>query len=369
MVTFESICLGKLSELIQTRMVILNTIINQMKKIVFSLILVFSFFETSYGQHERIIEKWKTETIYDNDLGEINYHIYKNKIDSRKPLIVYLQGSTNLPLFYIKPNSKYYSNGITLNVNSMSNDYHIVLISKPNTPLADSIKIAPSGRKYYPMQEGYSEKYSLDWRADSADKVIDDVLNKLQVDTSTIIIWGHSEGSQVAPAVAVRNKKVTHVIAMMGNSLNHLYDFILNERVSALNGQKSSEEAQANIDSLYLEFEKIYKDPKSTSKEWFGETYYKWSSFTLNSPIDHMLKLDIPILYVAGGEDHHSILNMDYAKLEFLRKGKDNLTYKVYPNCDHFFLETKIDESGKKEWIDHLDEVNVFALQWVKEKL
>jgi len=299
-------------------------------------------------------------------LGEVNYHLYKNSINEKKPLIIYLQGSTNFPLYYVKPNGRY-SSGITLNVGSMSNDYHVILISKPNTPFIDSLEIAPSGRIQYPWREGYSEKYSLDWRANSADKVINDALKKIKVDTSTIIVWGHSEGSQVAPAVALKNKNVTHVISMMGNSLNHLYDFILNERVSALKDEKSNEEAQRNIDSLYVEFEKIYEDPKSTTKEWFGESYYKWSSFTLNSPIDNMLKLDIPILYVAGGEDHHSILNMDYAKLEFLRKGKNNLTYKVYPNCDHFFMETKTDESGKKEWIDHLSEVNSFALKWVAE--
>ncbi len=335
-----------------------------MNKILYVLPLFLLLSTITYGQHEKITEKWKTESIHDSNLGNINYHIYKNKIDDRKPLIVYLQGSTNFPLYWLNPNGRY-SSGITLNVNSMSNDYHIILISKPNTPLVDSIIVAPSGRKQYPMKKGYVEKYSLDWRANSADKVINDALKKLKIDTSKIIIWGHSEGSQVAPAVALKNKNVTLVISMMGNSLNHLYDFILNERVSALKGEKSNEEVQANIDSLYIEFEKIYKDPKSKTKEWFGESYYKWSSFTLNSPIDNMLKLDIPILYVAGGEDHHSILNMDYAKLEFLRKGKNNLTYKVYPNCDHFFIETKIHKSGKKEWIDHLSEVNGFALKWV----
>lgn len=337
-----------------------------MNKILFFLILALVFSNTTYGQHEKITEKWKTESIYDSSLGEINYHVYKNKINDRKPLIIYLQGSTNFPLYWLNPNGRY-SSSITLSVDSMCNDYHIILISKPNTPFVDSIQIAPSGRKQYPIKEGYSKKYSLDWRANSADKVINDALKKLNIDTSTIIVWGHSEGSQVAPAVALKNKKVTHVISMMGNSLNHLYDFILNERVSALKGERSNEDAQANIDSLYVEFEKIYKDPKSTTKEWFGETYYKWSSFTLNSPIDNMLKLNIPILYVAGGEDRHSILNMDYAKLEFLRKGKDNLTYKVYPNCEHFFMETKTNESGKKEWVDHLDEVNGFALNWVTE--
>ncbi|GGD31488.1 hypothetical protein [Flavobacterium orientale] len=328
------------------------------------LILVVVLSTTTYGQHEKITEKWKTESIYDSNLGEIKYHVYKNKINERKPLIVYLQGSTNFPLYYLNPNGTY-SSSITLNVDSMSNAYHIVLISKPNTPLVDSIKIAPSGRKFYPMKEGYREKYSLDWRANSADKVINDALKKLNVDSSTIIVWGHSEGSQVAPAVAVKNKKVTQIICMMGNSLNHLYDFILMERVSALKGEKSNEKAQSNVDSLYTEYKKIYSDPQSTEKEWFGETYYKWSSFTLNSPIENMLQLDIPILYVAGGNDHHSILNMDYAKLEFLRKGKANLTYKVFPNCDHFFMETKTDTSGKKEWIDHLNEVNNFALEWV----
>ena len=240
-----------------------------MNKTLYFLILVLVLSKATYGQHERITEKWKTESIIDSNLGDIHYHVYKNKINERKPLIIYLQGSTNFPLYWLNPDGRYYSS-ITLNVDSMSNDYHIILISKPNTPLVDSIQITPSGRKQYPLKEGYSEKYSLDWRANSADKVINDAIKKLKIDTSTVIVWGHSEGSQVAPAVALKNKKVTHVISMMGNSLNHLYDFILNERVSALKGEKSNEEAQANIDSLYVEFEKIYKDPKSTTKEWFG---------------------------------------------------------------------------------------------------
>ncbi|UOY06836.1 hypothetical protein L0P88_23325 [Muricauda sp. SCSIO 64092] len=335
-----------------------------MKRTFCFLIIVLVLSKTSYGQHEKITANWKTISIHDNSLGEIEYHVHKNKMSSYKPLIVYLQGSKNFPLYWLNPNGGY-STSTTLDFASISNEYHIVLISKPNIPFVDSIQIAPSGRKYYPLNAAYREKYSLDWRTNAADKVINDALKKLDVDSSTVIVWGHSEGSQVAPAVATNNKNITHVISMMGNSLNHLYDFILQERVAALNGQISNEKAQSNIDSLYAEYEKIYKDPESTTKEWFGETYYKWSSFTLSSPIENMLKLDIPILYVAGGADYQSILNMDYAKLEFLRKGKDNLTYKVFPNCDHFFMETRTDESGKKEWIDHLDEVNDFALKWV----
>lgn len=237
-----------------------------MKKTFHFLILVLILSNTSYGQHEKITENWKTESIYDSSLGEIKYYVYKNGINDNKPLIVYLEGSSNFPLYWLNPNGRY-SSSITLNVDSMSKDYHIVLISKPNTPLVDSIKIAPSGRKQYPLKEGYREKYSLDWRANAADKVINDALKKMNVDSSKIIVWGHSEGSQVAPAVAVKNKKVTQIICMMGNSLIHLYDFILMERVSALKGEKSNEKAQSNIDSLYAEYEKIYNDPQSTEKK------------------------------------------------------------------------------------------------------
>lgn len=104
------------------------------------------------------------------------------------------------------------------------------------------------------------------------------------------------------------------------------------------------------------------------TNEWYGETYYKWSSFTLISPVENMLKLDIPILYIAGGADkNQNIINMDYTKLELIRKGKKNLTYKVFLNSDHYFLETKKDSTGKSEWVDHLKEVNQFTIDWINQ--
>lgn len=78
-----------------------------------------------------------------------------------------------------------------------------------------------------------------------------------------------------------------------------------------------------------------------------------------------MLKLNIPILYMAGGKDNHqTIIDMDYAKLEFLRKGKTNLTYKVYENSDHGFQERAV-KDGKEVVTDRSDEAHQFALTWV----
>ncbi|WP_199121150.1 dienelactone hydrolase family protein [Pedobacter sp. ASV28] len=108
--------------------------------------------------------------------------------------------------------------------------------------------------------------------------------------------------------------------------------------------------------------------PNSTNKKWYGETYLKWSSFTRISPLENMLKLSIPILYVAGGRDNNqNIINMDYAKLEFLRQGKKNLDYKVYPNCNHYFQEKGMVD-GKEVNTDRSDEVNQFAFDWIGSK-
>ena len=187
----------------------------------------------------------------------------------------------------------------------------------------------------------------------------------LPIDTRQIIVMGYSEGSQVAPRVAVLNKKVTHVVCFVGNALNQLYNFILKTRLRALQKEITSEESQNLVDSLYREYASIYKNPKATDLSWYGATYLKWSSSSGITPLENMLQLNIPILYVAGGKDNNqTVLSMDYAKLEFLRKGKTNLTYKVYPNSDHYFQE-EVTKNGATKKVDRLDEVHQFALDWV----
>jgi len=297
-------------------------------------------------------------------LKQIDIHVTKQYSNKKKPLIVYLDGSGNFPIYY-KTKSGLYSTSIPFDVRRYSKDYIIVLISKPATPFSDSLTYSASGRRYYPESELFHNLYSFDWRRDAASEAIDYLTKKLPIDQSRIIVMGYSEGSQVAPAVAVKNKKVTHVVCFVGNALNQLYDFIIETRLSVNANKITSAEGQSIIDSLYFEYAKIYQDPLSTSKYWYGSSYLKWSSFSKNTPLDNMLKLNIPILYVAGGKDNNqTIIDMDYAKLEFIRRRKNNLTYRVYPNCNHFFQEEIVD-GGQTKKIERIDEVHQLAIDWV----
>jgi pimeloyl-ACP methyl ester carboxylesterase len=298
-------------------------------------------------------------------LKKIEIHITKDKSNKKKPLILYLDGSGNFPLF--SKTKQGYSSSVPLRARKYGKDYYVAMISKPGVPFSDSMRQEPNGRRYYPETIDFTSRYSLDWRSQAASEAIDLLVKKLPIDTDQIIVMGYSEGSQVAPAVAVLNKKVTHVVCMVGNALNHLYDFLLEARLKVERNQLTPEQGQQLADSLYTVYENIYSDPLSTTKTWYGFTYLKWSSFSKTTPLENMLKLDIPILYIAGGKDYNqTILDMDYAKLEFLRKGKKNLTYKVYPYSTHFFQEQQ-EIDGQIKNSDRIDEVHQFALEWVKK--
>lgn len=304
-------------------------------------------------------------TLTKSELKDFEIHVTKSNSTAKRPLLIYLDGSGNFPIYY-KNKSGRYVTSVPLDIRKYAKDYYVAIISKPGTPFKDSLSYDASGRAYYPGNESYTKLYSLDWRAETAAATIDYLLKILPVDKSKIIVMGYSEGSQVAPKVAVLNKKVTHIVCMVGNALNQLYDFILEARLKAERKEITSEESQQIVDSLYKVYEKIYQNPTSTDQFWYGATHLKWSSFSKTTPLENMLQLDIPILYIAGGKDNNqTILDMDYAKLEFLRKAKTNLTYKVYPNCNHFFQEeTSVDGISKTS--DRIDEVHQFAINWIK---
>lgn len=308
-------------------------------------------------------ENFSHYTIKDRKLKTFQIHLASSDSTVKKPLLVYLDGSGNFPIYY-KKKSGNYSTSIPLDIKKYAKDYHIILISKPGIPFKDSLQTSSSGRRFYPENETYTNLYSLDWRAGAAAKAIDFIIKKIPVDKSKIVVMGYSEGSQVAPRAAVINKKVTHVVSIVGNAMPQFYDFLTNVRLDVSKNKLSAVEGQKVIDSLYSEFDKILADPLSVKKKWYGETYLKWSSFNKKSPLENMLELDIPILYIAAGKDNNQpIFGMDDAKLEFIRKRKNNLTYKVYPDSNHYFQEQAVEGSSPKT--DRIDEVHQFAIDWI----
>ena len=317
---------------------------------------------SGYGQAAKN-DLFEHYTLHRGRLESFTIHVTKSDSKAKRPLLVYLDGSGNFPLYYTTKSGRYNSS-VPLDIRRYARDYYIVVISKPGIPFKDSLRYTSSGRSYYPNNDAFIRLYSLDWRAEAASATIDYVVKKLPVDTRKIIVIGYSEGAQVAPRVAVLNKKVTHVVCLVGNALNQLYDFMLAARLQVEQQKISPTAGQRLVDSLYTEYAKLYQSPKAVDQTWYGSTYLKWSSFSRTTPLENMLKLSIPILYIAGGRDNNqTIMSMDYAKLEFLRQGKANLLYRVYPDCNHYFQEERI-VNGAPTNVDRIDEVHQFAIEW-----
>lgn len=159
---------------------------------------------------------------------------------------------------------------------------------------------------------------------------------------------------------------MTHIVRVISNGLNQFYSSIINRRIDSATGKITHQEAQEEIDKLITVYKEIYSDPRNTEKWYYGYPYQRWGSFCGDIPLEHLVKLEIPILMLNGSSDRNSpILQSDYVMLEFLRLGKTNLTYHVFPGCDHWFYEVVMKE-GKEEHVSHRDEVFKVIFDWLE---
>jgi predicted esterase len=334
-----------------------------MKKILFIVsLLLSSFFLLNFCLAQSSKDfGFINHQIVDNKLGIINFYLSDTLHKQKKPLLIYLDGSGNNPLAYFKldTNGKLlrYS-GIPMNIKALKLKYHILLIGKTNVAFAKELSDTSSNN----FDSIYNKNNNCDWRVSAASKAIDFVFKNYNVDKTKVIVLGFSEGGQVAPRVAVENKKITHCIAFVGGGLNQFFDEIIKNRMLSVKGDLSQEESQKKIDSLFLDFENIYKNPNSTNLFWFGHPYKRWSSYTLIPTIEYIKKLTIPIYIAQGTEDSNTnVLSSDYTRLEFLRLNKHNLTFKNYAGFDHSFKNSK---TGENILIKVMDE----AIKWAEKE-
>ena len=258
---------------------------------------------------------------------------------------------------------------IVIDFQNLRKQFKILLISKPGVPFIDELKDDENGFPIYEEPSEYNEKLSLDWRVETVNLIINKLVNDKKIDTTKIVVFGFSEGAQVAPSLAKQNPHVTHLLLFGGNGLNQFFDPIINARLKATSGQISEVEAQNEIDSLFNEYKSIYKEPENTNKKWWGHTYKRWASFTQTDPLKHLIALSIPIYIANGSLDENSVLSADYIQLEFIKEQKNNLTYKTYPGYDHQFNKIIFEDGVFKEAKSKLDFVLHEAFEWLEKQL
>jgi len=347
-----------------------------------NLILVLIFFVLAAstkvaGQLPLAPEDYELKqfSIQDKELGTIRFYIDTVGLKNKAPIFIDANGSGGIPLcLYVKTAG---GHSIIFNpfspplIDRTKEKFHHVILGKPGIPFCDSITTQKSLQdidmismfaSYTPAPE-YTRRLDLQWRINATKKVVTYLIEHGYWDKTKIVAYGYSEGAHMVPSLAVSDKRVTHVVAVVGIGLNQFYDRLVNWRVKAKKGILTEQQAQDSINSYLETVQDIYAHPHDTQRMYEGHSYKRWASFCSVIPMEQMEKLNIPIYMIAATADENSLIyGLDYVPLEFARLGKKNLTYTTCVGCDHGLTSWEHEEP-----VHHFDDVTDKIIKWIDE--
>lgn len=148
------------------------------------------------------------------------------------------------------------------------------------------------------------------------------ILSKYNYSNKNIIIFGVSEGGNIAAQLASEIPQTTHLVTVGSGGMVGIEEF-----------RAWGKSQNINFDKIYQE---VKLEPDNIEKTALGNTYKYWSSVLSVNPMTSLKKLDIPMLAVIGERDEMTpIESVLFLRREFNRLGKDNLTVKIVPDSNH----------------------------------
>jgi len=301
------------------------------------ILIAFIFFTIgSSGQNERPEDYGfrHLQTVYKGDTIDILIKSKKGEEQKKKPLFIFCQGSLPIPLIikYNDNDKKGIYPFFVFNPDSLSNEYHLAIINKPNVPLIADQKSLNADLTYSDSTGKFPKKYIernlLDYYVDRDIAVIKFLQNQIWVSGDKLVVAGHSEGSTIAAKLAFSFSKVTHLIYSGGNPCGRILTMIEQQRAHESDTAKYGEMAFSN-------WKNIIDNPENMDAS-HGDAYKATYQFSI-PPMNYMEKLKIPVLITYGTKDFSCPFN-DYFRTEMIRQKKKNFTFIAYIGVEHNFF-------------------------------
>jgi dienelactone hydrolase len=305
--------------------------------------------------YRHIVFKYKTDDV------DILIKSKKGEEMVQKPLFFFCQGSLPQPLIKYHADEVY---GVfPFNADSLSQKYHLIIVSKPFIPVVADYKTLSPNFNYVDSSgkfpKGYSDRNLLSYYVPRNIAVLKYLLKQKWVSPSKLIVAGHSEGSTIAAKMALDNKKITHLIYAGGNPMG---------RIMSMIGQSRANETDTDSTKYGEEEIKYWESVvqnKSDMDDSQGDTYKATFEFS-KPPIEYLGKLKIPVLVSYGTKDWCAPFN-DYMRVNFIREGKINFTFQPYIGTEHNFFPLTADNKPNYD-IFNWDKVANDWLKWLNEK-
>ena len=177
-----------------------------------------------------------------------------------------------------------------------------------------------------------------------------------RIDAEKVFIIGHSMGGMLAPRIDSEGGDYRGLIIMAGTPrrLEEVMTDQLEESLSAMSplvrklSEKSVKKLTSKFDGLY----NLTDEEAVKVKIGGGTTLYYFKEMG-EPPVSYYLeKTDKPMLIMQGEKDFQAKADKDFALYKELLKDRDNVTFILYENLNHAFVDAIYDSvsMAKKEY-------------------
>ncbi|MEM9680556.1 MAG: dienelactone hydrolase family protein [Bacteroidota bacterium] len=277
---------------------------------------------------------------FQNDTVHILSRSKKGEDQIKKPVLLFIQGSKAKPLLIYNDETFLYPSPLE---NNIEDDYHLVMVNKPGIPLMAHQDSLGKGRQFIDKVTGkvpttHTVHNNLEYYVERNNKVIEYLMKQQWVDTTKIIVAGHSEGSSIAVHLAAKNTSVTHLIYSGGTPYYpRILAMVRQER------DKEMDSANVWVERSFSYWEDVLDHPFDTSRSHGWNSYKGTYSFSQNEN-EIIKRLKIPVLITYGTKDEAAPFN-DMFRIETMKDRKDHITFKAYIGLEHNFFGLHTDGS------------------------
>lgn len=160
-------------------------------------------------------------------------------------------------------------------------------------------------------------------------------------------------------------------LIICGGSPRKLSEIILEQLENGVEDltESQKESGRQQLDFYKTMFEKICEmsDDEAKNGVMLGASLYYFKEIDSHLASDYICEMTKPILIMQGGKDFQINPEKDYVYYQNLLDGKDNVTFKLYSELNHYFIKST---SGTIDEYYKSDNVNEDFLQdivnWIK---
>jgi pimeloyl-ACP methyl ester carboxylesterase len=155
------------------------------------------------------------------------------------------------------------------------------------------------------------------------------------IDTSRMLVLGHSEGGIVAARVAATLPNVTHVASLAGGGPTQLFSLAEGRALPRPDDKPGA--AAARLQKFYDEWANVQKSRDSASEMWLGHPHRRWTSFLATSVTQELLRSKARVFLAQGGRDTAVPPTAHHVLVAELQSQGRNPTVALIEDGDHSF--------------------------------